>query len=262
MEEYPLKITDMINRRQFTRQSLTTVASFAFMESLFAFQAFEPEVRTDMSKWLKTLNTYCGDLKKDAVSGEEWQALVGSLFEQIELKELLRFIDFDQLIKGFKFPDLGVNTRPVAFPTLAGLPNGVVFTKKIFGMQKDRAIIPHGHSNMASAHLILQGELHLRHYDKLAEEKDHLLISPTIDLNVCSGDYSSISNEKDNIHWFVANTPHAFTFDVIMLDLYGEAYDILNLDIAAGEHLSNGTIRARVLEVEEALRKYGKHTHH
>jgi hypothetical protein len=252
----------MINRRQFTRQSLAAVTSFAFVESLFAFDAFRPAIRTDMSKWLKGLNTYCGDLKKESITGQEWQALVGDLFDQIDLTELLQFIDFDQLIKGFKYPDLGVNTRPIKFPTLAGLPDDLVFTRKIFGMQKDRAIIPHGHSNMASAHLILEGELHLRHYDKVSTESRHLIIAPTIDKMVCPGDYSSISNEKDNIHWFVANTKKAFTFDVIMLDLAGKPYDIHNLDMDASEELSDGTLRVPVVEVGEALMKYGKNSHH
>ncbi len=98
-------------------------------------------------------------------------------------------------------------------------------------MKKDRAIIPHGHSNMASAHLVLNGEMRLIHYEKIRQEKENLIIKPTIDKIDKIGGSSSISAEKDNIHWFVANTEIAFMFDVIMLDLNNAPYDIHNLNI-------------------------------
>ena len=129
-------------------------------------------------------------------------------------------------------------------------------------MKKDRAIIPHGHSNMASAHLILKGELHLRNYEKIRKEEKYLIIKPTIDKVVKIGESSSVSDEKDNVHWFIANTETAFTFDVIMLNLNQKKYDIHNLDIYEKQNLSDGTMRVPVLDVETALKKYGKETHH
>ena len=186
---------------------------------------------------------------------------IEALYQQVELKEILRFIDFEKLIQGFQYPDLGVNTKRVQFPRLEGLPEKTVFVKKIFGMKKDRAIIPHGHSNMASAHLILKGDMHLRHYQKVRQENNHLLIQPTVDKTIGVGESSSISDEKDNVHWFVANSDTAFTFDVIMLDLNGETYDIHNIDIQEKENLSDGSMRVPLLDVETALKKYGKQHH-
>ena len=178
------------------------------------------------------------------------------------LNDVLKFIDFEKLTKNFQYADLGVNTKPVVFPMIEGLPSNTAFVKKIFGIQKDRAIIPHGHSNMSSSHLVLKGELSLRQFEKVEEEKDHLIIKPTVDRVATVGDASSISDERNNIHWFIANSPHAFTFDVIMLDLDGKEYDIHNIDIRGGENLPNGLIRAEKMDVESALKKYGKETHH
>lgn len=129
-------------------------------------------------------------------------------------------------------------------------------------MKKDRAIIPHGHSNMASAHLILQGEMHLRNYEKVRHDGKNLIIKPTIDKIIKRGENSSISDERDNVHWFIADTTTAFTFDVIMLDLNNKPYDIHNLDINAKQELPDGTMRVPVMDVSEALAKYGKETHH
>lgn len=241
---------------------LAAVSSFVLMDSLYALEAFKKAVKPIAQHWVLRLNEYCSDLKKEAITTTEWQDLIDSLYREIELSELLRFIEFDRLKKGFEYPDLGVNTKRVSFPKLTGLPDQTVFVKKIFGMKKDRAIIPHGHSNMASAHLILEGEMHLRHFEKIRSEEASLIIQPTIDKQASPGTYSFISDEKDNIHWFIANTETAFTFDVIMLDLNNEPYDIHNLDMYAKQDLPDGTSRVPVLDVETALRKYGKETHH
>lgn len=251
----------MSNRREFLKQSLGTVLTFALLDSLFASNAFQPAVRPIAAQWVKELNEICQDLKLQRLSQGLWQTQVEQLFQKIELAELLQFIDFERLIKGLQYPDLGVATRPVQFPKLEGLPERTVFVKKIFGMKKGRAIIPHGHSNMASAHLVLKGGFHMRHYEKVDGQADHLLVRPTIDRMAGAGDVSSVSDERDNVHWFVANTETAFTFDVIMLNLNQKEYDIQNIDILDGESLSNGLIRAKILKVEDALKKYGKGHH-
>lgn len=115
---------------------------------------------------------------------------------------------------------------------------------------------------MASAHLVLKGDFALKHYNKVKEEKNHLIIQPTIDKKISVGDASSISDDHNNIHWFIADSEVAFTFDVIMLDLNEKHYDIHNIDILNGEKLSNGSIRAEKLDVQAALKKYGKQSHH
>jgi len=89
----------------------------------------------------------------------------------------LTFIDFDRLIQGFTYPDLGVNTKWVKFPPLDGLPERTVFLKKIFGMKKNRAIIPHGHSNMVSAHLVLKGEFASGDTVNIDEKDDELVFT-------------------------------------------------------------------------------------
>jgi len=211
---------------------------------------------------LTQLNEYCADLKKQTISPIEWQNNLAALYRQVELSDLLELIDFENLIKRFKYPDLGVNTKTVQFPKLEGLPEEMVFVKKIFGMQKGRAIIPHGHSNMVSSHLVIKGEMHLRQYEKVREEKDHLVISPTIDKNCKLWESSSISDAQNNVHWFVANSETAFTFDVIVLDLKEKPYDIHNIDIYEKQDLSDGMMRIPLLDVNTALKKYGKKTHH
>lgn len=255
-------LRSIMDRREFNKELLATVTTFALFDSFFAYNAFGNSIKPITDHWAIRLNEFCSDLKTASITTTQWQVHISELYDKIELTEIMKFIDFANLIKGFQYPELGVNTKNVKFPKLAGLPERTVFVKKVFGMKKDRAIIPHGHSNMASVHLILNGEMHLRHYEKIRQEDENLIIKPTVDKIAAIGDSSFISDEKDNVHWFVANTKTAFTFDVIMLDLNDKPYGIHNLDIYEKKDMGDGTLRVPILGVEMALKKYGKETHH
>jgi hypothetical protein len=181
------------------------------------------------------------------------------LYNQIELDELLRFIDFDKVTKNIEFPDDHAATRDVHFPLVEGLPEKKDFIGRIFAMSKNRAIVPHGHRNMVSGHLIIKGKMHVRHFERIKDESDYLLIKPTIDRVSDQGHITTISDEKDNVHWIKALTETAFTFDIIVADLdpqYPTRID--NIDPDNGEKLSGGLIRAKIIDVKEAFRIYGK----
>lgn len=251
-----------MNRRKFTQDLISGLSSFALFESVMYKDFWSPKVWPIIRHWAVELEAYCQDLRKGSISQEEWRNQIADLYQKVELSELLTFIEFSSLTKSFEFPDLGVATSYVKFPRLEGLPARSAYVKKIFGMKKGRAIIPHGHANMLSSHLLLKGEMHLRNFDKIGEEKNHLIIRPSKDHLIQAGQMSSISDEKDNIHWFTATTDEAFTFDVILLDLDEKPYDIYNLDMHEQEKLPDGQLKVPILDVQAALKKYGKESHH
>ncbi|MCO6509501.1 MAG: hypothetical protein J5I65_01805, partial [Aridibacter famidurans] len=258
--------------REFGGLAFWSIVSIAFGQTLLAACDEErsiaystnpivgPKAAPIVEHWAVEMHEICSDLQTDRLSAKIWQERMEALFDRVEMNDLLKFIDFETLKKRVEMPDLGVGTRPVVFPKLEGLSEKTVFVKKIFGMKKGRAIVPHGHSSMASAHLILKGDFHLRHFEKLAKEGENLRIRPTIDRQAAAGDSSSISDERDNVHWFIANSDEAFTFDIIMLDLGGKSYDIHNIDIDAAER-TGGDLLAPIIDVETALKKYGKQHH-
>jgi hypothetical protein len=251
-----------MNRRELIQSLLGTVASYSLLETLFSRDAFGAAVKPVTDSWVRELNDMSRELKTGRIAPGLWQARVRALYDRIPPAELLAAVDFDRLTKYFDFPDLGVSTRPVDFPRLAGLPEDIVFQRKVFGMRRDRAIIPHGHKNMASCHYVLKGEFRLKQYDRVEEDDTHMVIVPTIDEVARVGSHSSISDEKNNVHWLRATTETAFTFDVIVLDVQGKPYDIENIDPDGAETLSGGRLRVKKLAVDEALRKYGHDTHH
>ena len=251
-----------MDRRTFTRSFIETVASFSLFQTVFSTNALSNAISVATSNWVKQLNEMSLDLKNGTITPLMWQENLEKLFNLLPPEELMAAINFEQLVAGFEYPDLGVHTKRSNFPGLTDIPDNLAFTRKVFGMKKNRAIIPHGHRNMASCHYVLKGEFLLKHYDKIEEDETHMIIMPTIEEVGKVGSHSSISDEKNNIHWLRATTDVAFTFDVIVVDLGGAKWEVDNIDPYEAETINGNLIRAPKLDVEEALEKYGHEMHH
>lgn len=197
----------------------------------------------------------------------QWQERVEELARSVDIDDLRRAIDFDKLA-----PSLGQHDaaggESVRVPGL-----GLRCATKVFGLRKGEAITPHGHRNMASMHLVLAGELRVRHFERLRDERPllpprdglapaggFLVLRPTVDRISRGGDATSISPDRDNVHWFVARSERAFTFDCIMssLEPLGFAYGIDLVDPDRAERLSDGSLRAAVIGWDESIARYGR----
>jgi hypothetical protein len=189
----------------------------------------------------------------------DWQAKIEELYAKVDLTDLLRAIDFENVIKNADIPDKGARSLRPKLPKVDGLPTKYVFGAQIFALKKGCSVIPHGHDNMATAFLILKGDFRGRHYDRLEDAGEHIIITPTIDQTFTVGGCSTVSDYKDNVHWFEAQTGPAFIFNIHVYHVMpgkelspGRIY----LDVN-GEKLSGGRIRARRIDHEEAERLYG-----
>ena len=119
--------------------------------------------------------------------------------------------------------------------------------------------MPHGHNNMATAFLILKGEFRGRHYDRVEDEDQHIIIKPTIDRKFVAGQYSTVTDLKDNVHWFKSVSEPAFIFNIHALNVNpgsqkrtGRVY----VD-PQGEKLQGGLVRAKRINHKEAHELYG-----
>lgn len=248
---------DAISRRQFTQQTLGSLLTFSLLETVITNGALAEEARPIAAAWLKKLNQAGLDLKGKKLTQLEWQAQTEDLFGQIELPELLRLIDFEQLTKNIQFKDRGERSLKPKFPKVEGLPTELVFGHQLFALKKDRSVVPHGHDNMATAFLVLQGEFAGKHYDRLEEDKKFMIIKPTIDRSFGPGGCSTVSDHKDNVHWFKATSDTGFIFNIHVLNVEaGRGSGRVYVD-PQGEKLSGGRIKARRLRGLEAYKLYG-----
>jgi len=178
----------------------------------------------------------------------------------VPLDELLRLIDFERMVRSVRLPDDRAATRDPVFPPLEGLTGSPPHIRRVFLLRKARAIVPHGHRNMASGHLVIHGSLRVRHFERVSDEVEHLILRPTIDTDSHRGSATTISDDKDNVHWLVATSDVAATFDVIVpgLDPGRPTHFMDFVDPRRGEPLGNGAIRAPRLRAEEVFARYGR----
>lgn len=248
-----------LTRREFTRQALGSLLTYSLLEAICNQDAFAADIKPLAAQWLADVNELGQDMKEQRISQVEWQKKTEELFQKVDLADLLRFVDFERLTQGNPFVDNGARSLKPKFPEVEGLPRELVFGRQIFALKEGRSVVPHGHNNMATAFLILDGKLRGRHYDRLEDADDALIIRPTIDRSFGPGECSTVSDYKDNVHWFQATSPTAFIFNIHVLNVTpgsarptGRVYVDPN-----GEKVSGGFIRARRLGYKEAHEMFG-----
>jgi len=248
------------SRRDFTKRSVQAFLTISLLEHLCSGNLLAADAKLTAMKWLNQVNQIGLDVKGRTMKEVEWQAQVEDLLQnQIALPELLKLIDFDRVEKNTKFVDNGARSIRPKFPKVEGVPEKLVFGQQIFALKKGRSVVPHGHNNMATAFLILKGNFHGRHYDRVADEKEHMIIKPTIDSKFGPGQGSSISDVKDNVHWFKAEDEPAFIFNIHVFGVNPESKkrtSRIYID-PHGEKLDDGLIRARLIDSKEAHQRFG-----
>jgi len=247
-----------LTRRQFAQGTLGSLLCYSLLETLVGGDVLADEIKPTTARWLKQLDDMSRQVKGQKLKQTEWQTKVEQLLAKVDLEDLLRFIDFDKLTRDIRFRERGERAIRPRLPEVEGLPRELVFGHQVFALQKDRSVVPHGHDNMATLFLILKGSFHGRNYDRLEDDAKFMIIKPTIDRPFRVGEVSTISDYKDNVHWFTATSQTAFIFNI----------HVMNCDPAVkrngrvyidplGEKLSGGRIKARKVGAGEATRLYG-----
>jgi len=247
---------ETLNRRAFSQTAIQSLLTFSLLETLFAEDLFSKEIRPLAAQWLKDLQELSMDLKGKQLTQPQWQKQCERLFKQVDLADLLKFIDFGGRISQTPFRDKGERAIRFRFPEVEGLPTNLVFGHQIFKLKQGQSVVPHGHNNMATAFLVLQGTFHGRHYDRIEDSDTHMIVKPTIDRNFQVGDYSTVSDQRDNVHWFKTTADQGYIFNIHVLNLNSGNSGRVYID-PAGEMLKDGNIRARKISGAEAIKLYG-----
>ncbi|MDH3582983.1 MAG: hypothetical protein OER86_02080 [Phycisphaerae bacterium] len=245
-------------RRAFGRGTIDSVLTFCLLEHLCLHDAFGKGVQPITARWLKQVDDVSRSVRAGKIEQVQWQKQAEALFAQVSLPDLLKFIDYQKLSANVQFREKGERSMRVRFPSVEGLPTGLAFGQQVFALKKNQSVVPHGHNNMATAFIILEGSFHGRHYDRIEDEKRHMIVKPTIDDTFRPGQYTTISDHKDNVHWFKAVTDRAFIFNIHVLNIDAQVKKGGRVYIDPdGEKISGGRIRAPRVTYKQAHEKYG-----
>jgi hypothetical protein len=246
-------------RREFSRAALQSLTAAALIEGLAAHRLFGRDTQPIVDAWFGELHAISQDVSDHKIKDTEFQKSLERLYSRVDLQALLKTLDFDRMAGGIRYPALGARSLPVDFTHVSGLPTNLVFGRQIFAMARGRSVIPHGHDNMATGFLVLNGALRGRHWDRVEDHADHYLIRPTIDRTFKVGEYSTVSDHRDNVHWFTAESDHAFIFNIHVT--HTDAGNPKNpgrvyID-PMGEKVASGLIKAPKITYGKANKLYG-----
>jgi hypothetical protein len=255
---------EQFNRRAFIG-SFALAAAFATVTRSGALASMPKS----LDRWAQNL----ADLNRDLAAGRmtivEWQDAIAHLNTGVDLAELRRYLDFDRLTKAMKFPSKLAETADPHLPQTINV-DGIdrPWFIRFFGMRKGGAIIPHVHNNMVSSHLVVDGQFHARTFDRMVDLPDEtrgdtVLLRPARNETMGPGGIVTMSDDRENSHWLIAEADRSFTFDVGLVDiakdraytLPANKYNMIFVD-PTGEEDGYGLITAPVITFEEAAAKF------
>ncbi len=246
-------------RRDFNRTMLGSLLAYGLIETLFSRALLADSVKPVVQKWLGHLNDLCRDLKTHQMKDTEFQTKLEELYNRVDLEELVKLVQVDRLVQGKKYPERGALSVGIDFTKVEGLPSKLYFGKQIFALKKGRSVVPHGHDNMATGFIILRGDFNGKHYERVEDHAEHYLIKPTGDRTYKPGECSTISDHKDNVHWFKAESDTGFIFNIHVMGYNTETNKVprrVYVD-PEGPKVEGGLILAKKITHVEADKKFG-----
>ena len=244
-----------MHRRQFIGHVLSAFPAYALLAEFGVARAAADRASV---RWIAAQDEIARALANGQISPAAWRADVARLTSEVDLPRLLAEIDGAEIrYVGRALPSYPLK-RMIRFRDESGARRSLRYAAAWFGFAPDNVITPHAHRHMVSAHLVVEGAFRVRNYDRVRDEADAIVIRPSVDATIEIGDVSTISPDRDNIHWFVPRGGRAATFDVIVsgLDEGQPSFDIEAVDPVRGQVLADGAIRAPIVSFEESSRFY------
>lgn len=251
---------EKVSRRQFTRDALGSLLTFSLVKGLSDAAALAAPLRAVVRPWVLEMERATSAMRAGSLSQKRWQQVIEELLARVDLGDLLRAIDYDALVKRAVFQSGHETVLDVDLAGREGVQKDLSFNPYFYAMKRGTAIVPHGHKNMATMHMVLSGQAQALHYERVAEDGQHLFIRPVSDVLAGPGHASTVSDEGTNIHWFKTASDTVFMFNIGVFGIdqkkafTGREY----VDPLGGEKAGDGLIRARRLNQDEAYRRYGE----
>jgi hypothetical protein len=228
---------------------------------LLAFPSITEAAKLSATSLLAELDEFSQALRAGQIDADTWQTQVEALFARADANDLLAAITLDWKAIHRETHRAGQIVHSLDPAELRGCPPEPAFRRKLFAFSTNHAVIPHGHYNLVSAFLVLAGSFHGRHFDRVREDADAVVIKPSDDRTFQLGDAAAISDVRNNVHWFTALEDEALLFNVsvtIPEHLRGpsaRSTGRVYLD-PEGEPLDGGLIRARRASISQLRAKY------
>ena len=236
------------------RELIAAFAAVALGREARGAAAPGPSRAGPAARWIDGQQSIAEDLAAGRLSGRQWAEEVERLASEVDVAELMATVRRAQIVPAGPASGNDPQKRFVRFLDAAGQMRRLAYGAALFDFAPGNVITPHGHRHMVSAHLVVEGRLRVRNFDRLADRDGSMLIRPTRDFVANAGQVSTMCAERDNVHWFVPAGGRAATFDVIVsgIDEGAPEYVIEAVDPLRGRRLDDGSVLAPLIGFEEA----------
>jgi PCO_ADO len=239
---------------------LLRLAPAALLHALVSREALAEPGRSAAVQGLAAMGELALALRRGELEPLAWQDEMARLVAEIDLAEVIAAIDLDGLVAALDpLPEDRPRVQPLHLVALESVLAEAGAKTKLFALAPGVAIVPHGHHGLVSMHWVLRGALHGRSFDRLERTPRHVVMRPTIDRVLRPGAATSVSEHRDNIHWFVAVEGPAFALDVLLSGLDSEGpRGRFYVDPRAAEPDGGERLRAPILSHAQAQARYGR----
>jgi hypothetical protein len=258
MRAYHRGAMDAPTRRAFVHAAVGSLLGMALVQQLARADAIRGSLKSYAHAWMGSMDETCAALRSGSVTPREWQVEIERQLARVDRHDLQRAIDVDRLSAQVALPDQHEGLMRVTLLDAQGKAQALQFQAFLFALKKGVAVVPHGHHNMATMHMLLSGEVHLRHFDRVGDGPTHTVLRPASDRVARPGDVSTVSDDRDNVHWFRALTHPVFMFNIAVsrVDPARPSGERDYVDPLAGVAMGDGLLRAPRLARTEAYARY------
>ncbi len=243
------------------RRSLCLAGTAGFLTYALlreAAAAAPADRRLSARRWIDRQQEMTQALRAGSLSHIAWHNAVNRIAADVDVAQLLAEIRRGRATQaGAPFMRDPVK-RNIQFIDDTGQPRSLSYAAATFSFSPGNVITPHAHLHLATAHMVVEGKIRIRTFDRVADAGAALIIRPTADIIVGTGHAAAMTTERDNVHWFTPATQTATTFDIIIdsLDPGQPDYLIQPVDPLGGQHRADGTIVAPLLSFKESMSRY------
>jgi hypothetical protein len=169
------------------------------------------------------------ELQLGRIADEEFRQLLDDFYKELDPASIKRDIDFKAKLKrldipgGYKvdisaLPGHEASTRKSGrfdfWGRRFGLLRHLGIRSDLLILRKGQQVPPHGHFRVVSGFYVLEGSVAIRHYDRIREEGDKLLVRKVLDTELGPGGFTTNSEHYHNIHWLQGIADQSYLFRV------------------------------------------------
>ncbi len=207
-------------RRRFTADLGRGLLLAPLLDLVVRTQALAGDARHRAQDLRARLFAASSALRRGELDPQAWQRAIAELCAEVVDSQLLRELHLRPLVE--RLDSDSARPRSLTLATEGLGPTAAGVRHRLFTFDRGQAIVPHGHDHLVSLFIVLRGRFRARHYDRLADSREHIVIRPTIDRQVDVGGQTSVSEVQDNVHWFTALSDDALLYN-LSVDLSARA---------------------------------------